>query len=283
MPYYNFKKMRDINLSLVLESLYQATEAQTNYLHNTRKYLLSSGHHIAVTGLKWIDNKTHAGGFGALDLVMYISSVSLLDAAKSLETLSYSSINNDTFSYAESDHCSIPQPHEPTWRFVRNYLTENRKIPADLVDFLYTSSLVWSDRNRNCVFPRDFNSGAYLRGTLSGIPFKQTIGRNGFPYVIPGDDLIIITEAPIDAISLRYYHPNATVLATGGRIGFNKINPYLAKACKVLLAQDNDKAGEEQAIIFQKAIKVKTERLLPMWNLKDWNETLKMEMIYLKT
>jgi DNA primase len=64
-------------------------------------------------------------------------------------------------------------------------------------------------------------------------------------------------------------------LATGGRISFDKIVPYLSSAFKVLLAHDNDKAGDEQANNIAKNVTLKTERLRPTNNLKDWNEVLK--------
>jgi hypothetical protein len=279
MKYFDFNKLREISLCFVLIVLYKAIEVETNHLHVTRKFNLISGHKIAVTDHKWIDNTTHFGGYGALDLVIYLSSVSLNDAAQYLESIDGLSIDNEKFKCTDFKSTNIPAHSKGTWSFVKTYLTDVRKIPESLINIMHAKSLIWSDKNRNCVFPRDLNSGAYLRGTLPGIPFKLTIGRNGRPYVIPGDDLIIITEAPIDAISLKYYYPTATVLATGGRIGFDKIEPYLTNASKVLFAQDNDPAGEEQARNFNKVIKIESERLLPKYNLKDWNDVLKFDFV----
>jgi hypothetical protein len=90
-------------------------------------------------------------------------------------------------------------------------------IPEYLVNKLYDQSLLWSDYKKSCLFPRDLKTGVFLRWTLPGKAFKMTTKTNGRAYVIPGDGLIIITEAPIDAISLKYYYQTATILATGGR------------------------------------------------------------------
>jgi hypothetical protein len=276
MTYYNFNKLRQIDLSIVLTILFNAIEVGTKASHNTRQYLLPTKQKIAITGLKWFDNSACFGGVGAIDLVMHIKSVSLYEAAKILEmfsgdqTTTYNNVLIKTQSVA-------PEPCTFTWNCVKSYLTNVRKIPETIINELYNNKLLWSDKRRNCVFPRDLNTGAYVRGTIPGIPFKMSIGRNGRPYLIPGDNLLIITEAPIDAVSLKHYFPNATMVATGGRIGFDKIEPYIIKAERIFLAHDNDKAGEEQATSIRKAISINTERLLPLYNLKDWNEVLQFE------
>jgi hypothetical protein len=274
MTIYDFKKLRETDLNIVLTQLFEATETETRPFYATRKYVLPLNQKIAVTGLKWIDNTTSKGGFGAIDLVMHLKSVNLTEAADMLENINNNSHIISQINFFNQNNVIIPQPCKETWYYVKNYLNFLRKIPEYIIDKLYQNSLLWSDNQRNCVFPRDLNTGAYIRGILPNKPFKKTIGQNGRPYVISGDNLIIITEAPIDAISLKFYYPRATIIATGGRIGFDKIQPYLIQADKVLLAQDNDNAGDDQAEILNKFIKANTERLRPLYNLKDWNEVL---------
>jgi hypothetical protein len=279
MKYFNYAQLRNINLDEVLVLLYNAVELVHKRSSETRHYMLHSNAKIAITGYKWIDNTSGVGGGGAIDLVMYIDSLSLNDAAEKLESinniipLSYNTtvnINNKLY---------IPLSCDNTWNFINHYLTTIRLIPEFLVNYLRKNLLLWSDKNRNCVFPRDLGTGAFLRGTLIGKPFKLTIGKNGRPYHIPGDNLVIITEAPIDAISLKYYYPTATILATGGHIGFDKIEPYVINAFKVFLAQDNDEAGDQQANKIQSIIKNNVERLRPPNKFKDWNEFLQDNQI----
>jgi hypothetical protein len=209
---------------------------------------------------------------------MHVNSVSLYEAAESLEKLSNIVSNSDNLTNNfYNSQTILPVPCSETWNSVKYYLTYIRKIPENIINQLHNDSLLWSDKNKNCVFPRDLGTGAYLRGTLSGFSFKRTLGINGRPYVIPGENMKIITEAPIDAISLRYYYPKATIIATGGRIGFDKILPYLENNDIILLAHDNDKAGDSQAAAMKKNFN-HAERLRPFYNFKDWNEVLQFEI-----
>jgi 5S rRNA maturation endonuclease (ribonuclease M5) len=276
MPFYNFKELRTIDLVTVLSFLYNAVEFETKPNYATRKYRLNNGKKIAITGLKWIEVATGEGGVGALDLVMYLSSNSLIEAAELLDKLSKQSNNScsQVNIVNNTDLFKVPDPCFDTWISVKSYLVIERKLPDLLVDELYNRKLIWSDSRNNCVFPRDFNSGAYLRGTNATIPFKSTIGRNGMPYHIPGKDQLIITEAPIDAISLKYYYPGSRIIATGGRIGMDKIVKYLHNTNEVLLAQDNDEAGDQQAAKIGNYLKLSYKRLKPIYNLKDWNDVL---------
>jgi hypothetical protein len=277
MTYYNFKTLRSLDLNFVIQTLLKGEEKDTKETYQTRKYIVAPDHKIAVTGLKWFDNTRSIGGFGAIDLVMHVMSTTLLDSAELLSNLKGNANIQNIEKINKIDSYKIPNKCERTWPRVKNYLKNIRYIPENIIDKLYNDSLVWSDENNNCVFPRDLNSGAFLRGTNQRIQYKRTIGIEGRPYVIPGGNLIIITEGPIDAISLKYYFNTATMLATGGLLGFNKIKPYLHNAKKVLLAHDNDDSGDLQAKNLLSKINGKGERLRPLNNFKDWNEVLKHE------
>jgi hypothetical protein len=284
MAYYNLLSLRKLDLIMITTNLYHGVEHGSKAHHNSRQFLLPSGQKIGITGELWIDNTTGFGSVGAINLVMYLESKSLMEAAAILDEFNNS--GQSTSSLITQNNCNkiitynIPNPCVDTWYKVKSYLTNIRKIPEYIVNDLYINKLLWSDDRFNCVFPRDLNSGAYLRGTWPGVPFKRTIGINGRPYVIPGNDtpennLVIITEAPIDGMSLKFYYPNATVICTGGRMGFDKVLPYLLpNVTKVLLAHDNDKGGNEQAAYFMDNIKLNKERILPDYNKKDWNEAL---------
>jgi hypothetical protein len=279
MKYFNFSVLRNIDLHVVIKKLYTYTDILSKNSINTKHYQLPNNKKIAITGSKWIDNTTKQGGIGAIDLVMYIESISLREAAEKLETIQYINDKVNVQLLKNNNEFVIPLPCDETWTFVNYYLTKIRFIPETIVNDLFNQKLVWSDKNKNCVFPRDLNSGAFLRGTLPNKPFKLSIGKNGNPYVIPGDKLVIITEAPIDAISLKYYYPNATIIATGGIIGLDKLEQYLKNAIKVLLAQDNDNGGNYQASRISKIINTNVERLCPPTNFKDWNDYLKFDIV----
>jgi hypothetical protein len=276
MEFYDFDILRNIDVNSLLELLYHASEFETKEYHHTRKYILPSGTKIAVTDNKWIDNASGKGSYGAIDLVMYLNSIPIMEAANILNNFNKNSLFGNCHKpiSTSTNNNNIPKSCSSTWPIVKSYLINIRKIPEQLIILLYQNSLVWSDTRSNCVFPRDHDSGVYLRGTNDNNPFKQTIGSNGFPYIIPGDDVKIITEAPIDGISLKFYFPSATIISTGGRIGFDKITPYLSNASLILLAQDNDVSGDEQANRIKNSTTLNTIRLKPLYGLKDWNDVL---------
>jgi 5S rRNA maturation endonuclease (ribonuclease M5) len=278
MTYYDLKALRELDLNIVIQKLFNATEIDTKESYNSRKYRIQpNGNNICVTGIKWYDNTNSIGGIGALDLVMYLKSITLMEAGDILSNLNMCDCYTSRSNLRQNYDCTIPEHCDETWSIVKNYLLFERNIPEYLIDCLYDDSLLWSDENRNCVFPRARNSGAYLRGTLPNIKFKRTIGIDGEPYVIKGSNLIIITEAPIDGLSLKFYYETATIISTGGNMSFNKIEPYLKNAYKILLAHDNDKSGDSQASKLMKKIKENVERLRPLYNLKDWNEVIQQD------
>jgi 5S rRNA maturation endonuclease (ribonuclease M5) len=278
MRNYNYKELREIDLNLVTQNLLNGIEKDTKESYQTRKYILPSNNNIAITGLKWFDNTNSVGGIGAIDLLMYTKRISLIDSAEILSNFFGNRLDKKICKGNYRYESLIPERCDMTWLSVKRYLINIRCIPENIIDSLYNNSLVWSDENNNCVFPRDLNSGAYLRGILPGIHYKRTIGIDGWTYIIPGDNIIIITEAPIDGISLKYYYQNSTIVSTGGRIGFNKIAPYLKNNKKVLLAHDNDKSGDAQADKLMELINKNVERLRPLYKLKDWNEVLKYDI-----
>jgi hypothetical protein len=271
---YNWDKLRNTDLNSVLTDLCHATEKGSRPGNNSRQFVTPQNHKIGVTGALWIDNSTQKGGHGAIDLLMYVKSINNREAAKLLNNFNPPLLNNIVNDNNQIVDYTIPDPCELTWSHVKHYLSIERKIPTMIIDDLHNKSLIWSDKNKNCVFPRNHNSGAFLRGTLVYKPFKLTIGKDGEPYIIPGNNLFIITEAPIDALSLKYYYYNATIISTGGRIGNHKILPYIANASEVYLAHDNDQSGNEQANNLYKMITCKVNRVIPPYNLKDWNEVL---------
>ncbi|MDR1577022.1 MAG: toprim domain-containing protein [Deltaproteobacteria bacterium] len=151
----------------------------------------------------------------------------------------YVNDNNNTVYY------TIPEPCELTWDHIKNYLSFEKKIPVTIIDDLHNKSHIWSDKNLNCVFPCYYNSGAFLRGTLVSKPLKLTIGKDGEPYKISGDNIVIITEDPIDALSLKYYYNNATIISTRGKNENHKLLSYIADASEVYLTHDNNQNGNE--------------------------------------
>lgn len=286
-------RVRGVDPCEVLARMYggqECPDSKPNY--KSRKFELPDGVKIGVTGSLWVDNSTGRGGKGAINLVMYLSGYAQKDFKLAVRDLAESLGERETaiclaadlarqaprraFKITETvvrEPFRMPEAVERTWQRAKHYLCEVRKIPARIVDWAHEKGLVFSDGRANCVFARDKESGVFKRGT-GDRPFKQTLGQGGLPFVLPGtDDKVFVTEAPIDALSLKTMLPDSTMLATGGNMPPERLKPYL-EGKSVFLAQDNDAAGNEQARRI--AREVATAQRFPPKEGKDWNEFLRL-------
>ncbi|PKN08388.1 MAG: hypothetical protein CVU73_08035 [Deltaproteobacteria bacterium HGW-Deltaproteobacteria-8] len=288
-------KMRGIDPCEVLKRMYggqEAPDSKPNY--KSRKFILPDGMNIGVTDSLWVDNSTGKGSKGPINLVMYLSDykqdefkLAVRDLAEVFgEGEASSSLAEDFVRFAPQRAAKITEAavHEPfrmpeavehTWERARHYLCEVRKIPARIVDGAHEQGLVFSDNRSNCVFARDKGSGVFKRGTGEQ-PFKQTLGQGGLPFVLPGtDNKVYVTEGPIDALSLKLWLPESTILATGGNMPVERLKTYL-DGKEVKLAHDKDAAGDEQARrIWQQYPEAR--RATPDEG-KDWNERLRLRL-----
>ncbi len=119
-----------------------------------------------------------------------------------------------------------PIADEGRWPQVRNYMVEQRQIPASLVDDLHNRGAVYADARRNAVFIRSDKDGqavgASLRGTAPGSDFKGLAAgtrrdEGHFSFTVGKAEMhaapqVYITESPIDALSRA-----ALLLAAGDR------------------------------------------------------------------
>ena len=120
------------------------------------------------------------------------------------------------------------------------------KLPGAFVDQAHDDGLIFSDQRYNCVFPCADDSGVFKVGT-GDKPFRQSLGKGGNPFVIPGtDDKVYITDSPLEALSIKLLRPDSTVLATGDFMQAEKLKPYLDQK-EILLAQGQDRNGNAMA------------------------------------
>lgn len=286
-------KVRGVDPCEVLKRMFggqECPDSKPNY--KSRKFELPDGAKIGVTGSLWVDNSTGKGGKGAINLVMHVSGYGQADYKQAVRDLAEAFGEGDTTKSLAADYVRyapqqaakmtetairepfrMPEAVERTWERARHYLCEARKIPARIVDWAHEKGLVFSDNRGNCVFARDKGSGVFKRGTGEQ-PFKQTLGQGGLPFVLPGtENKVYVTEAPIDALSLKLVAPEGSILATGGNMPVERLKPYL-DGKEVLLAQDRDAAGDEQAKRIRK-LYPEAKRVLPEQG-KDWNEQVRL-------
>ena len=133
---------------------------------------------------------------------------------------------------------------------VLTYLSTVRKLPYRLVTGLITGGLLYQDQRKNAVFLcRDRAGqvkGAVLRGTDRRAPFKgmapgsdSTYGWLWVPDREPSCKGVVVTEAPIDAISVE-----AIVFSSPAALGAREAGEIVRKACSRGLVERKPPMGE---------------------------------------
>ncbi len=302
-------QVRAIDLPTVIERLGGQVDR-----YDAHKYRLD-GEHISITGERFFNHDRQQGGGGAIDLVMhaagydyreavaYLRDIHGAEAAVSAATWHGARQAHDDarqiVEHAERPAFRAPTPDEGRWPQVRNYLVEQRALPAALVDDLHNRGTVYADQRANAVFIRQDAdgqaTGASLRGTMPGSDFKGlalgsrrdeghfsfTVGKPA-PYAAPQ---VYITESPIDAVSRA-----ALVLRAGergeytfvsndghGDLPRRQIDAGLAHHALVHCGFDNDAGGatlwERVKEAYPRAEAIVREK--PPAGAKDWNDALR--------
>jgi len=302
-------QVRAIDLPTVIERLGGQVDR-----YDAHKYRLD-GEHISITGERFFNHDRQQGGGGAIDLVMhaagydyreavaYLRDIHGAEAAVSAATWHGARQAHDdarqVVEHAERPAFRAPTPDEGRWPQVRNYLVEQRALPAALVDDLHNRGTVYADQRANAVFIRQDAdgqaTGASLRGTMPGSDFKGlalgsrrdeghftfTVGKPA-PYAAPQ---VYITESPIDAVSRA-----ALVLRAGergeytfvsndghGDLPRRQIDAGLAHHALVHCGFDNDAGGatlwERVKEAYPRAEAIVREK--PPAGAKDWNDALR--------
>ncbi len=253
-------------------------------------------HTINITGTKFYDFKEFKGGGGAIDLVMYLEHSNFREAIQWLhdhfgESATLQTVKKQTHEViAERPQKPFisPEVAEDNWQQVRTYLTNSRRLPAQLVDQLHQQGLVYADAQQNAVFlRRSFEGeimGASLRGTSGqNNTFKGlapgTRRSQGWFYTVAGGreqdpiQQVVLAESAIDVLSYQTLHPpeeKTLYLSTDG-VGYVPLE-QLQQLPQITIALDRDQAGEQ--------MRERLRQDLPQAKRhastnKDWNEDLK--------
>ena len=251
---------------------------------------------ISINDNKFFDHYVSKGGIGAIDFTMHVQNCSFQEAVEKLAN-ERPSTNVQTPTQEKRPKCNIRD--ETKWESVRNYLVNERRLPADQVDRLHTEGLLAADSRQNVMvfrhqlngnFERSEAIGANLRGTIpnaaTGEIFKGltpgTAREDGYFWFQQGEgqiDRVVITESAIDAISYSALNEfaNATVfLSTDGQgaIPVEALRQVIDREGEIILAHDRDRQGDHLAWqIAQQFPDVVLERETPTVG-KDWNDQL---------
>jgi len=293
-----------------LESVIERLGGQVDR-YNAHKYRLD-GEHISINDERFYNHDRQQGGGGAIDLVMhatrydYREAVAYLrdthGAEAAITAATWHSARDgqqqarEIVEHAERPAFRAPTPDEGRWSQVRNYLVEQRALPAALVDDLHNRGTVYADHRANAVFMRQDADGqavgASLRGTAPGSDFKGLAAgtrreEGHFAFTVGKAEMhaapqVYITESPIDALSRA-----ALLLAAGdrhemtfastdghGELPRRQIDEGLARHALVHCSFDNDAGGttlwKRVQEAYPRAEAIVRDR--PPTGCKDWND-----------
>lgn len=301
MKTWQLQELRDIDLARVAE-LYLGVEPRRE---GRALVWETHDHKVVATGSKFFDFKSPAVGLGggAIDLAMHLLGCDFLTAtrvmAADFPTALSGAVRTHHLRRAhEETAAALAAPKRLTFAelraryaepvaakltVVRRYLHEERMIPMSMVDRLISSGDLWANQWASCVFAHRALSGEIqgctVRATLGN--FKQTLGEKRAAWFSTGTLLsqakrIVVTEAPIDVLSFQTMGLSAegdAVLSTAGQGDTEQI---VALGRPLILAQDADDAGEQQAQALASAALLSgltAVRRKPTQG-KDWNEVI---------
>ena len=267
-------------------------------------------HAISISANKGLFNDWHAhkGGSGAIDLVLHVNED--WDFKQAVEWLTGKSmVPVPSFQEAQAileaaqqptvEPLVIPKTASTNWNQVHSYLTQDRQIPADIVNQAFQQGSVFADERGNAVFTMQqlrqdsligeasntLRAGAItgyaLRGTDSDYKHitKGSSKADGWFLFHSGADTqrIVITESPIEALSLaameRSDHTLYLALNGNSPLPVEQLQHHIDQGGEVLTAFNNDAAGMNlSARVLQQIPEAGT--LYPESDFNDWNEQL---------
>ena len=236
---------------------------------------------MTVKGNKWFRHSQNKGGY-PVDFVMAFYNKTFPEA---MQMLIGEEAIEITANPAPKAEFRLP-PHCNSNERILKYLTEDRKLPKDLVEEFIASGLIYEDaKHHNVVFVgKDINGiprYAHCRGTSD--KFRMDVAGSdksfGFCYRGRGKELFVF-EAPIDLLSHIALYPaewrERSYLSLGG-VSTKALERFLSE-CQdiesIYIATDNDQAGNNAAEKLAELIPqgISVYRFLPQ--AKDWNEDL---------
>lgn len=246
---------------------------------------------LSVTGAKFMNWTRGDGGGGAIDLVIHLNRCAFREALAWLaDHFPSTPLPTDLDLGRAPPPFQLPPPASALWAWVRSYLLEQRRLPADLLDGLHHSGSLFADHHANALFVlRGEHAravGGELRGTTAQ-PWRGMVPGSKkdwgffsmpslplpFPAPTPGQDAIVLCESAIDALSCHLLHPQLACISTAGaRPNPRWLRLLLAQGYAVYCGFDTDPTGETmaQAMI---ALHPQVRRMSP--SAHDWNDVFR--------
>jgi hypothetical protein len=250
---------------------------------------------ITVTDEKFYNHDQDKGGGGAIDLAMHLGNFRFKEAVSWLAGTHGHEAAVQTYQAEARQQATriiettpkpkleIPERDPKKLSRVKDYLTNTRGIPEQIVNTALEKGRLWADKYGNAVFAlRALDgqmSGAELRGTYSK-PFHGIRGDRGLYFTgKAASKVAVFVESSIEAMSYQALNPEALVIGTAG-----STRDILQGAAKHLEGQgykivdgfNADKAGDRLGDRLNEAVEQQVERQRPTAG-KDWNVELKAQ------
>lgn len=246
-----------------------------------REYRWKNHDSLTVKGNKWFRHSQSKGGY-PIDFVMEFYNKTFPEAMQML--IGEEAIEIAVESTPKTEF-RLPPRCETNDRIIK-YLTEERKLPKDLVEEFIASGLIYEDaKHHNVVFVGKDTNGIprYAHRRETSDKFRMDVTGSdksfGFCYRGKGKELFVF-EAPIDMLSHIALYPagwrERSYLSLGG-VSAKALERFLSE-CQdiesIYIATDNDQAGNNAAEKLAELISKEKSvyRFLPQE--KDWNEDL---------
>jgi len=268
--------VRPIELQAVLERTGCSTDALDQAKWHTPAGVIS------VTGQKFMNWTKRAGGGGAIDLVIQLRRCDFKTAVfwLSANFPDYPIPAPETTACVPKQALALPKRDDTRVPQIKNYLRQQRCIPAELIDFLIHCGKLYADDRANAVFlllgKEKTVVGAELRGTSHSRWYGLAPGSRKdlgcFSVAAAGATKVVLCESAIDAISYFALQPNCTALSTAGanpNPGWLSI--LIEKGFDIYCGFDSDDTGDSLADRMIRRYPT-VKRLRPP--NKDWNKVL---------
>lgn len=259
------------------------------FLRSQGEKIIKSGHEyrwerydsLTVKGNKWFRHSQSKGGY-PVDFVMEFFEKTFPEAVQMLIGEEAVEIAAEPAPKAEF---KLPPRCESNAKIMK-YLTEERKLPQELIERFVADGLIYEDtRHHNVVFVGTDANGipryVHCRGTADKFRMDVTGSDKsyGFCYRGKGTELYVF-EAPIDLLSHIALFPAGweehSYLSLGG-VSPKALERFLSERRdieSVFIATDNDEAGNHAAEKLAELIPPEISVYRFLSHAKDWNEEL---------
>ncbi len=278
-------------MSYTQEQINRANQVNLEqFLCSQGEKLIKSGHEyrwerydsLTVKGNKWFRHSQNKGGY-PVDFVMEFFDKTFPEAVQML--IGEEAVAECVVEAAPKAEFRLP-PRSKSNAKMMKYLTEERKLPQELIERFIADGLIYEDaKHHNAVFVGTDANGipryAHCRGTAD--KFRMDVAGSdksyGFCYRGKGKELFVF-EAPIDMLSHIALYPagwrERSYLSLGG-VSTKALERFLSERQdieSIYIATDNDAAGNNAAEKLAEQIpqEISVYRFLPQ--AKDWNEDL---------